>query len=116
MFQLLLIISACSNQCNIRLVQVTALINCTNRTMCEQNTAAMELPRGGTIQPWSLLGVARFIDASIYRDMYVSRYYFFLSQICKRYIIISTCDFGKVIPQIDNYFVKFLCEILISRN
>ena len=34
----------------------------------------------------------------------------------KIYIIIFTCDFCKVIPQIHNYFVKIFCEILISRN
>ena len=34
----------------------------------------------------------------------------------KRYLIISTCYFRKVIPQIHNYFVKIFYEILISRN
>ena len=31
----------------------------------------------------------------------------------KRYIIISTCDFCKVIPQIHNYFMKIFCENIL---
>ena len=34
----------------------------------------------------------------------------------KRYIIISTCDFCKVIPQIHSYFVKIFCEISVETN
>ena len=57
---------------------------------------------------------------------YVSRYYFLQSQFFfffipqrfsfgqKRDIIISTCDFCKVIPQIHSYFVKVICEISVE--
>ena len=87
----------------------------------------------------SLLGVARFIDASIYRDtfptiriailfftiaillfFYYFYFLFFFPQLFsfrqKRYIIISTCDFCKVIPHIHSYFVKIFCEISVETN
>ena len=89
-----------------------------------------------------ILGVARFIDASIYRDTFpairiailfftiaIFIFEFFLN-FClnflffpqwfsfgqKRDIIISTCDFCKVIPQIHSYFlywIDWLCLLLI---
>ena len=82
------------------------------------------------------VGVARFIDASIYRDTFpVIRIailfftiaifliffdFFFSPQLFsfrqKRYIIISTCDFCKVILQIHSYFVKIFCEISVETN
>ena len=85
-----------------------------------------------------ILGVARFIDASIYHDTFPAiriailfftiaiffffffNYYFFFPQRFsfrqKRYLIISTCDFCKVIPQIHSYFVKIFCEISVETN
>ena len=72
-----------------------------------------------------LLGVARFIDASIYRDtcsdiIFYNHNSFFSPPLFsfrqKRYIIISTCDFCKVIPQIHSYFVKIFCEISVETN
>ena len=82
------------------------------------------------------LGLARFIDASIYRDTFPAiciailfftitivlffLIIFFFPQLFsfrqKRYIIISTCDFCKVIPQIHSYFVKIFCEISVETN
>ena len=85
--------------------------------------------------PGFSVGVARFIDASIYRDTFPRDTYrdiifynrnfffffffkFFFTQLFsfrqKRYIIISTCDFCKVIPQIHSYFVKIFCEISVE--
>ena len=77
--------------------------------------------------------IHRCIDVSRYfsRDTYRKNYYFLQSQFfffClffflslftfrqKRYIIISTCDFCKVIPQIHSYFVKIFCEISVETN
>ena len=34
----------------------------------------------------------------------------------KRDIIVSTCNFCKVIPQIHSYFVKIICEISVETN
>ena len=82
------------------------------------------------------LGVARFIDASIYRDTILAIriailffiitiiiiYYFFFffhnnySFRQKRYIIISTCDLCEVIPQIHSYFMKVFCKISVETN
>ena len=60
---------------------------------------------------------------------YVSQYFFFITflsyffiiiffsyndfHLGRRYIIISTCDFCKVIPQIHNYFVKIFYEVFL---
>ena len=76
------------------------------------------------------VGVARFIDASIYRDtipviriailfltiaIFLFIFIFFFHNDFhlgrKDTIIISTCNFCKVIPQIHSYFVKIFCEI-----
>ena len=81
------------------------------------------------------VGVARFIDASIYRNtfpairiailfftiaifiLFFLIFFFFFLQLFsfrqKRYIIISTCDFCKVIPQIHSYFLKIFGEISV---
>ena len=110
---------------------------------CPSSAAALSIHQWFFVRAYAhidlrQLGVARFIDASIYRDTfpairiailfprYVSRNYFLQSQFFfffspqlfsfrqKRYIIISTCDFCKVIPQIHSYFVKLFCEISVE--
>ena len=82
--------------------------------------------------PGFSVGVARFIEASIYRDtfpairiaillftitiLFLFCLNFFFTQLFsfgqKRYII--TCNFCKVIPQIHSYFVKIFCEISVE--
>ena len=71
------------------------------------------------------IDMSRYFSRDTYRNIFFFFHYFFCL-ICvlvqwfafrqKRYIIISTCDFCKVIPQIRNYFVKIFGEILIRRN
>ena len=80
------------------------------------------LTRGGTIH--RCIDISRYFSRDTYRDIIFYNHNFFLyfflvhwfSFRQKRYIILSTCIFCKVIPQIHNYFVKIFCEISISRN
>ena len=76
--------------------------------------------------------MARFIDASIYRDTFPAiriEFFFFYNRdfyfififhndfhLGRKATIISTCDFCKVIPQIHSYFVKIICEISVETN
>ena len=87
--------------------------------------------------------VARFSDASIYRDTFpairIAIVFFTITILFvfsifllfnffnflvfhndfhfgRKETIISTCDFCKVIPQIHSYFVKVICEISVETN
>ena len=80
-----------------------------------QRLAVMQGLRGATDGGGWTLGVARFTDASIYHDtfpairiailLFIITFFFFVKLFSfrqKRHIIIiSTCDFCKVIPQIN---------------
>ena len=77
--------------------------------------------RGGTIH--RCIDISRYFSRDTYRDIiFYNRDFFFFfwpqwfSFRQKRYIILSTCDFCKVIPQIHSYFVKIFCEISVETN
>ena len=76
--------------------------------------------RGGTIH--QCIDISRYFSSDTYRDIifYNHNFIFFFPQLFsfrqKRYIIISTCDFCKVIPQMHSYFVKIFCEISVETN
>ena len=60
-----------------------------------------------------VLGVARSIDASIYRDTFPAIRIAILSFIIAIFFflfIISTCSFCQVIPEIHNYVVEIFCD------
>ena len=82
--------------------------------------------RGGMIH--RCIDISWYFSRDTYRDIifYNLNFFFFLiiffffpqwfSFRQKRDIIIYTCNFCKVIPQIHSYFVKIICEISVETN
>ena len=81
--------------------------------MCKDNGDTNNIyyvnTRGGTIH--RCIDISRYFSRDTYRDII-----FYNHDFLKRYRVISTWDFCKVIPQIHSHFVKISGEISVETN
>ena len=102
-------------------VQTHAYVHCTCTVYTLHNAHELyscDQIRGGTIyrDTFPAIRIAILYFTIAFFCFFFKFFFQLFSFMQKRDIIISRCDFSKVIPQIHSYFMKIICEISVETN